>query len=64
MYGSVKSGLAWELCKSKVKDLVAYAVTRLNLHRTSIVNSSMHTCVRFTGIRNWKKEAWWHLEIT
>jgi hypothetical protein len=30
-YRSIKSGLAWESPKTKVKDLVAYVVSHLNL---------------------------------
>jgi hypothetical protein len=34
-YRCVKHGLPWRLPQSKVKDLVAYAVSRLNIRRVS-----------------------------
>jgi hypothetical protein len=46
-YRSIKSGLAWELPKTKVKDLVVYVISRLNL---------CHAMVRFTDVKpNWEK---------
>jgi hypothetical protein len=56
-YRSVKSGLPWELPKSKVMDLLAYVVSCLNLRRTTAIESSVSARVRFTGVRpNWRKE--------
>jgi hypothetical protein len=35
LYRSVKNGLPWTLPKGMIKDLVAYAVSRLNIRRTT-----------------------------
>jgi hypothetical protein len=46
----VRSGLAWKLPGSLVPDLVAYAVARLNIHRTSALTEAVAPKVAFTGI--------------
>ena len=56
-YRSVKAGLSWSLPNSRVKDLVAYCVSRLNNRRTSALNSKLSPRVLFTGTKpNYKKE--------
>ncbi len=57
LYRSVKAGLAWSLPVSRVKDLVAYAVSRINLRRTSALHGTLSPCVLFTGCKlSYKKE--------
>jgi hypothetical protein len=46
---SVVSGLHYRLPKDRVKDLVAYAVVRLNLRSTDVLVSNECPRVRFTG---------------
>ncbi len=56
-YRAVKSGLAWKLPLSRVNDLVAYIVSRLNVRRTVALNSYVSPRVLFTGVKpNFKKE--------
>jgi hypothetical protein len=50
LYRTVRSGLAWRLPGSLVPDLVAYAVARLNIHRTSALTEAVAPKVAFTGI--------------
>jgi len=57
LYRSVKNGLPWKLPSTMVKDLVAYAVARLNIKRTTAINQNVCPRVLFTGIKvNYKKE--------
>jgi hypothetical protein len=57
LYRSVKAGLPWKLPQLLVKELVAYAVARLNIRRTTALNSNVCPKVLFTGLRiNYKKE--------
>jgi hypothetical protein len=57
LYRSVKAGLPWKLPPSLVVDLVTYAVSRINIHRTTALNISVCPKVLFTGLRvNYKKE--------
>ncbi len=57
LYRSVKAGLPWKLPPSLVKDLVMYAVSRINLRRTTALNVNVCPKVLFTGLRvNYKKE--------
>jgi hypothetical protein len=46
----VKSGLQWQLPRSLVKDLVAYAVSRVNIQRTSALSENIAPWVAFTGM--------------
>lgn len=56
-YRAVKSGLAWKLPTSRVNDLVAYVVSRLNVRRTTALCSNVCPRVLFTGVKpNFKKE--------
>jgi len=53
----VKESLPWLLPKSLVKDLVAYAVARINIRRTTAINLNVCPKVLFTGIKvNYAKE--------
>jgi len=57
LYQSVKNGLKWKLPSTMVKDLVAYSVARINIMRTSAINSNVCPKVLFTCIKvNYKKE--------
>jgi hypothetical protein len=57
IYRSVKAGLKWKLPPTMVKDLVAYAVSRINIRRTTAINLNVCPRVLFTGMRiNFKKE--------
>jgi hypothetical protein len=57
LYRSVRSGLPWRLPPSLMKDLVAYAVARLNIWRTTALNRNGCPKVLFTGLCvNYKKE--------
>ena len=57
LYRSVKNGLAWPLPTVMVKDLVAYAVSRLNIRRTTAINHNVCPRLLFTGVKvNFKKE--------
>ena len=49
---SVVSGLPYKLAKDRVKDLVTYAVGRMNLHSTYMLMSSDCPRVRFIGDRS------------
>lgn len=56
-YRSVKAGLSWSLPNSRVKDLVAYCVSRLNNRRTTALSGKLSPRVLFTGAKpNYKKE--------
>jgi len=50
VYRAVKSGLQWRLPRSLVKDLVAYAVSRVNIQRTSVLSENIAPRVAFTGM--------------
>lgn len=57
VYRSVKNGLLWPLPATMVKDLVAYAIARINIKRTTAINQNVCPKVLFTGIKvNFKKE--------
>ena len=57
LYRSVKSTLPWKVPTTMVKDLVAYAVCRIHIRRTSAINQNVCSKVIFTGIKvNFKKE--------
>ncbi len=57
LYRSVKAGLKWKLPPTLVKDLVAYAVSWINIHRTTAINLNVCPRVLFTGMWvNYKKE--------
>jgi len=54
---SVKESLLWKLPKTLVKDLVAYAVARKNILRTTAINLNVCPKVLFTGLKiNFAKE--------
>jgi hypothetical protein len=56
-YRCVKASVPWKLANSRVKDLVAYSVSRLNLQSTSALNGVLSPRVLFTGLKpNYKKE--------
>ena len=46
---SVLASLAWTIPNFLVKDLVAYAIARMNVRRTTTINSLECPRVRFTG---------------
>jgi hypothetical protein len=57
LYRSVNTVLPWKLPPSLVKDLVMYAVSRINICRTTALNVNVCPKVLFTGLRvNYKKE--------
>ncbi len=57
LYRSVKAGLPWKLPPSLVKDLVTYAVSRINILRMTVLNVNVCPKVLFPGLRmNYKKE--------
>jgi len=57
VYRSVKSGLQWKSPNTLVKDLVAYAVARLNIFRTTALTQNVCPKVLFTGVKiNYMKE--------
>ena len=54
---SVKESLPWKIPKNMQKDLVAYAVGRINIRRTTAINLNICPKVLFTGMKiNFKKE--------
>jgi hypothetical protein len=48
LYRSVKASLPWKLPKALVKDLVAFAVARINIRRTTAINKNVCPKVLFT----------------
>jgi hypothetical protein len=57
LYRSVKSDLPWNFPKSMRKDLVAYAVARLNIRRTTALTQNYSPAYLFTGAKvNFKKQ--------
>ncbi len=57
MYHTVKSGLPWCLPNTRVKDLVMYCVSRMNLCTTSALQGTVCPRVLFTGVKpNYRKE--------
>ncbi len=57
MYRAVKSGLPWCLPNPRVKDLVIYCVSRMNLCTTSALQDNVCPRVLFTGVKpNYRKE--------
>jgi hypothetical protein len=56
LYRAVKNGLPWRLPTALVKDLVCYAVGRINIRRTTSMASNLSPYRLFTGTRvNYKK---------
>jgi len=56
-YRKVKLGLPWKPPAILVKDLVAYAVSRLNIWRTTSLNENVCPSVLFTGVpADYKKD--------
>jgi hypothetical protein len=54
---SVHASLPWKLLDAQVKDLVTYAVNRINMRRTSASTTNVAPRVAFTGRKpNYKKE--------
>ena len=54
---SVQASLPWTLPKTLIKNLVSYAVARLNIRRTTAINRNICPKVLFTGIKvNFTKE--------
>ncbi len=50
-------GLPWKLPPTLVKDLVTYAVSRINIRHTTALNVNVCPKVLFTGLHvNYKKE--------
>ncbi len=47
----VKATLPWKLPPILLRDLVAFAVSRINIKRSTAVNSNVCARVRFTGIK-------------
>jgi hypothetical protein len=57
VYRSVKAGLPWKLPPMIIKDLVAYAVSRINICRTTAIGQNVCPRVLFTGLRvDYRKE--------
>jgi hypothetical protein len=57
VYRGVKAELPWKLPPFLVKDLVAYAVSRINIWRTMAISQNFCPRVLFTGLRvDFKKE--------
>ena len=57
MIHSILAGLPYTLPKDKIKDLVVYAVNRINTRRTSALSDNVSPRVRFTGRKvNYKRE--------
>ncbi len=57
IYRSVKARLRWKLPPTMVKDLVARAVSQINIRRTMAINLNVCPHVLFMGMRiNYKKE--------
>jgi hypothetical protein len=50
VYRAIKIGLQWQLPGSLVKDLVAYAVSRVNIQCTSALSENIAPWVAFTGM--------------
>jgi hypothetical protein len=49
-YRSIKASLAWNLPLILVKDLVAFAVSRINIERSATINQMVAPKVLFTGL--------------
>jgi hypothetical protein len=57
LYRSVKAGLPWTLPATFIPALITYAVSRLNLHRTSTLPGQMCPLYLFTGTKvNFRKQ--------
>jgi hypothetical protein len=57
MYHTVKAGLPWRLPITRVKDLVTYCVSRMNLRTTTTLHGTVSPRVLFTGVKpNYRKE--------
>jgi hypothetical protein len=57
VYRSVKASLPWKLPPMMVKDLVAYAVSRINIRRITAISQNVCLRVLFTGMRvDYRKE--------
>ena len=50
-YRSVKASLAWNLPMVLVKDLVAFAVSRINIRQSATINQTIAPKFFFTGLR-------------
>jgi len=50
-YRSIKTSLAWNLPMILVKDLVAFAVSRINIKRSATINQTVAPKVLFTSLR-------------
>jgi hypothetical protein len=50
-YRSIKTSLAWNLPMILVKDLVAFAVSKINIERSATINETVAPKVLFTGLR-------------
>ena len=56
-YRATKHGLPWSLPKSKVRDLMAYVVSRLNVRRANVLTGNVSPKVLFCGVKvDYKKE--------
>ncbi len=57
LYRSVKAGLKWKLPPMLMKDLVAYAISWINILRTTAINLNICPWLLFSGVWiNYKKE--------
>jgi hypothetical protein len=57
IYRSIKAGLKWKLPPVLIKELVAYAVSQIYIHRFMAINLNVCPWILFTGTRiNYKKE--------
>jgi hypothetical protein len=57
MYRTVKAGLPWTLPRSRVKDLMMYCVSHVNLRRMSALDGTVCSMLLFTGLKpNYRKE--------
>jgi hypothetical protein len=57
VYRSIKAGLPWKLPPMLVRDLMAYAVSRINIRRTTAISQNVCPRVLFTGMRvDYRKE--------
>jgi hypothetical protein len=56
-YRSIKTSLAWNLPMILVKNLVAFAVSRINIERSATIDQTVAPKVLFTGLRlDFRKE--------
>jgi len=65
MARKVKAGLPWELPEQLLKDLVTYAVSGINICRTTALAENVCHRVLFTGVPSTiRKNYNWHLVTT